>query len=138
VADGFKVPARSELADTDPKKWDMDSDGEPRDPWVLQWYLPLVGVESGELITFVTGSKGAICAIGTLCRVYGRKNRDGLLPIVALKMRSYKHKKYGRIETPELPIVGWDGEPTALEPTAPPSQPRIGDAAGDLNDLIPF
>jgi hypothetical protein len=133
VADGFKVPARSDLSDTDPKKWNKDSDGEPRDPWVLQWYLPLVGVESGELITFVTGSKGGIEAIGTLCRVYGRKHRDGLLPIVALGVRSYKHKKYGRIENPDLAIVGWDGEPTA-----PPTQPRIGDAAGDLNDQIPF
>ena len=56
---------------------------------------------------------------------------------VALRTRSYKHKQYGRIETPDLPIVGWDGEPTA-PPTAPPTQQLVGAAAGDLNDHIPF
>jgi len=133
VADGFRIPARNELSDTDPEKWAKDGSEKPRDPWVAQWYLPLVNIESGELVTFVTGSKGGIRAIGMLCRVYGRKNRDGLLPIVALKTRSYKHQQYGRIETPDLPIVGWDGEPTAS-----PTQPRIGDTAGDLNDQMPF
>src|SRR5262245_37637208 len=117
VADGFKLPSREDLSDTDSDKWEKDASGKPRDPWVIQWYLPLVGVESGELVTFVTGSKGGIGAIGTLCRVYGRKRRNGLLPVVALKTRSYKHKTYGRIETPDLPIVGWDGAPTASPST---------------------
>lgn len=130
VADRFRPPSRDELPDTDSGKWEKDSNGTPRDPWVAQWYLPLVGVESGELVTFVTGSKGGVDAIRTLCGIYGRKRRDGLLPIVALKTGSYKHKTYGRVEVPDLPIVGWDG-------MASPSQSN-GDAAKVLDDEIPF
>jgi hypothetical protein len=111
VADGFKPPPREELGDTDENKWkDKDADGHPKDPWTVQWFLPLIGVETGDVFTFVTSSKGGVGAIGDLCRVYGHKQRENLLPIVALKARSYKHPRYGRVETPDLAIVGWDGD----------------------------
>ena len=100
--------------DNDPKNWkEEDADGNPRDPWVKQWYLPLIGVESGEFVTFVSGSNGGNNAISNLCQVYGHNMRDGLLPIVALKTGSYKHKKYGRIEEPDLSVVGWHGKTAA-------------------------
>ena len=94
----------------DPKKWtEKDADGNKRDPWTEQWYLPLVSVKSGEVVTFVTGSKSGIGTIRDLCRIYGHKHRDGLLPIVALKAGSYKNRKYNTIvDTPELSVVGWD------------------------------
>jgi hypothetical protein len=111
VADGYKLPAREELGETDEDQWEKDLTGTPKDPWVQQWYLALTGVETGELVTFVTGSKGGISAIGALCRIYARKYGIGVLPIVALRVRSYKHKMFGRIETPDLEIVGWDGVP---------------------------
>jgi hypothetical protein len=94
---------------------EKDADGEPRDPWCRQWYLPLIAVESGTFLTFVTGSTGGDDAIGDLCRIYGNKMR---LPIVALKTRSYKHKKYGRIETPEFQIVRWDTASPTIVPTS--------------------
>ena len=118
------------LPDNDPKSWtEKDSKGEPRDPWVAQWFLPLIAVATGDVVTFVTGSKGGVAAVSNLCRAYGRRHRDGLLPIVALRIHSYKHKQYGRIETPDLPIVGWEGAPTVMPAQA---------AADDLNDEIPF
>ena len=90
---------REELPDNDPEKWtEKDADGQPRDPWVEQWYLPLIGVENGDFVTFVTGSKGGIGAIARPVSHVWPQQRDGLLPIIALKTRSYKHKKYGRIE----------------------------------------
>ena len=136
IADGFKPPLREELSDNDSASWrEKDADGRPRDPWVIQWFLPLINVESGEVVTFVTGSKGGIAAVADLCRVYGHKKRDGLLPIVALKTRSYKHKQYGRIETPDLPIVGWDGMTSTAIPVE--SAPT-GNAADDLNDAVPY
>jgi len=93
IADGFKPPQRVELSDNDPENWsDRDANGKPRDPWVAQWFLPLISVEIGDLVTFVTGSKGGISAIANLCRIYGSKHRNGLLPIVALRTRSYKHR----------------------------------------------
>ena len=128
VADGTKLPTREELPDNDPKKWkEEDADGNPRDPWVKQWYLPLIGVESGDFVTFVTGSNGGNNAISNLCQVYGHSARDGLLPIVALKTGSYKHKKYGRIEEPDLPVVGWHGKPPGPETPTPAMPPDMGD-----------
>ena len=86
VADGFKPPPREELSDADPKDWrEKDADGNPKDPWTKQWLLPLVSLETDDVVTFVTGSKGGDAAIADLCRVFGHKQRDGLLPIVALK-----------------------------------------------------
>jgi hypothetical protein len=61
-----------------------DKTGQPRDPWVRQWYLPIESVDGGEIYTFVTGSDGGDQAIANLCGAYGRKVRDGLLPIIAL------------------------------------------------------
>jgi hypothetical protein len=46
VADGKKLPTRDELPDNNPKKWEKDDNGKPRDPWAKQWYLPLVSVEN--------------------------------------------------------------------------------------------
>jgi hypothetical protein len=143
VADGIKLPTRDELPDNDPKKWtEKDADDQPRDPWVKQWYLPLIGVENNDFATFVSGSNGGDNAIGNLCRVYGHNMRDGLLPIVALKTTSYKHKKYGRIEEPDFPVVGWHGTPRS--PTGDGNSgagPRTGNAAANadiMKDTIPW
>lgn len=133
IVDGKKLPERQELPDNNPKKWEKDDDGKPRDPWAKQWYLPLISVESGELHTYVTGSDGGDQAITNLCAIYGRKVHDGMLPIIALRSSGYKHRKYGRIEKPELPIVGWDGTPpTAASPMQPPPNADMG------GDVIPY
>lgn len=130
VADGKKLPTRDELPDNNPKKWEKDDNGKPRDPWAKQWYLPLVSVETGELHTYVTGSDGGDQVITNLCNVYGHKVNDGLLPIVALRSSGYKHKKFGRIEKPELPIVGWDGgTPPVASPMQPPPSADMGGEA---------
>src|SRR5258708_3112653 len=41
LADRYVVPKREELGDLDKSKWEKASNGDPRDPWALQWYLPL-------------------------------------------------------------------------------------------------
>jgi hypothetical protein len=138
IVDGVKLPTRDELPDNDPKKWkEVDADGNPRDPWVKQWYLPLIDAESGDFVTFVSGSNGGNNAISNLCRVYGHRAHDGLLPIVVLKTTSYKHKKYGRIEEPDLFIVGWHGKPRGDDGNSG-SGPRDGGAAAEMDDAIPY
>jgi hypothetical protein len=66
VADGFVVPQRDELGDTDESLWDKDPAGKPTDPWTMQSYLPLEDVESGEIWTFVSGSVGGRQAVSRL------------------------------------------------------------------------
>jgi hypothetical protein len=133
VANGKKLPTREELGDTDKNKWETDDEGNPLDPWVKQWLLPLVKVDDQDCMVFVSGSKGGNIAIGTLCGIYGRGDRKGLLPIIALKVRSYKHPKYDKIKTPDLPIVGWHGTPPLQTVTPTPD-----DGAADPNDEIPY
>jgi hypothetical protein len=103
----FELPERIDLGDNDPMAWPKDKTGERQDPWTEQWALPLVG-ENGEQLLYATSSRGGQSAIGQLCRVYGRKHRNGF-PIIALGTGSYKHPQYGRVPVPELNVVMWDG-----------------------------
>jgi hypothetical protein len=84
----------------------------------MQWLLPMAPVDAeGDLTVYCTGSKGGMSAIGLLCKVYGRSQRNGLLPIVALKSASYKHPDFGKVFKPDLPIVGWHGAATPQAPS---------------------
>ena len=42
VADGYRPPRRSELGDDEPSTWEVDEQGQPRDPWQKTMYLPLI------------------------------------------------------------------------------------------------
>ena len=127
VAEDFQPAARDELGDTDSDQWETDSSGKPRDPWVFQFYLPLEDAETGEIVVFVASSHGGRGAIGKLCNIFGRNASKGL-PIIRLNTSAYKDKLYGRIETPEFPVVSWTGE-AAADPKP---------LKAELNDEIPF
>jgi hypothetical protein len=108
VAEGFSTPAREELGDMDEAEWEKDAAGKPRDPWSCQYYLALEDAESGELLTFVTGTTGGNSAIGRLCGQFARNAKNGL-PVIRLGASSYKHKSYGRVEVPDFPVIRWTG-----------------------------
>jgi hypothetical protein len=133
LADRFAVPRREELGDLDESKWERASNGEPRDPWALQWYLPLVALGTDELSTFITGSNGGDGAIRTLCGAYGRRLAVGALPIVALKSVSYRHSEFGMIDKPAFEIVDWDGDTVV-----PQIAPAAGARNAEMDDDIPF
>jgi hypothetical protein len=126
AVDGFKVVEREELGDTDEDQWGTDDAGRPRDPWSRQSYLPLENAENGEIVVFVSSSFGGRKAIGKLCEHAANNARLGL-PRIELGVTSYRHKQFGRIETPDLKVVGWTGR---AEPPKPISQ--------ELNDEIPI
>jgi len=126
VRDGHP-PKREDLGDNDPDQWEIDdATGKPRDPYVFQWLLPMSPVDAeGDLTVYCTGSKGGIGAIGLLCKVYGRSQRNGLLPIVALKCASYKHPEYGKVLKPDMPIVGWHGSASGPPPDGKPWDDKL-------------
>jgi hypothetical protein len=128
VADGFILPDRDELGDTDESKWTRDATGEPRDPWSSQMYLPMENTDTGEVVVFVTASHGGRSAIGTLCNVAARNLHKGL-PVIRLNTSSYRHRSYGRIETPDFPVVNWTGAHV---------EARKPSVAKELDDEIPF
>ena len=129
VVDGFEMPKREELGDDDQSQWEKDANDKPRDPWGKQFYLPMESPETGEVVVFVTGSDGGWRAINTLCTRAARNLVKGP-PIIKLNVTSYKHKLYGRIETPDFPIIGWAGLGDAA--------PVENTTAVELNDTIPF
>jgi hypothetical protein len=129
VTDGFVVPTREELDDTDPTLWEKSPSGEPKDPWTKQSYLPLEDLASGEIVTFVSGSFGGRQAISKLCSQASRHLATMGLPIIALGTESYKHKAYGRTDKPVFNIVRWASSPSE---DAPASRADV------MDDAIPF
>jgi hypothetical protein len=141
VRDNFRPKERSELDDNDPASWPKNTRGEPNDPWQYAFYLRLTD-EDGTLYTWTASSKGAMRAINDLCRQYLRKRVN---PIVELGSSSYKHREYGKINSPVLKIVGWaDDEPD--KPALPAPQPTPKSAPDQrpfapieaIDDSIPF
>jgi len=122
VADGFTAPLRESLGDTDKSLWEKDLAGQPRDPWALQWFLPMIGVEDGNRVVFATGSGGGKKAVGRLLRAFGDCPLRGD-PTIRLDARSYKHPDYGKIDEPLFIILGWEKTPAAGE---------------EMSDSIPF
>jgi hypothetical protein len=129
VADNFVPPQRSALPDRDESQWEIDDDGERRDPWAFQMSVPLTLLSaSGETYKFTIGSKGGLRCLSALMRAYGKhvaEKKPGQ-PIVELQPDSYKHRKYGKIFFPVMHVVGWtdaNGKPQSL--------------ADDLSDDLP-
>jgi hypothetical protein len=127
VAEGFVLATRNELGDTGESAWEKDNSGAPRDPWCNQYYLPLEDAETGEVLTFVTGSQGGDSAIGKLTNQFVRNVAKGL-PLVRLAADFYKHKRFGRVEVPEFSVIGWTGASDNFVPRA----------GGDFDQDIPY
>jgi hypothetical protein len=132
IADGYQAPRRSELGDTDREQWEIDDQGKERDPWQFSNMLILKAVDSDQIYTFATSSRGGLQAIGRLSIEYGNamRHKPDQLPVVRLGRDSYDHpnKTYGEIRVPIMELVGWvprEEVDAVLEPTRSPS----GDAA---------
>jgi hypothetical protein len=131
VADGFVVPEREELDETDQATWEKSPSGEVKDPWSKQSYLPLENIESGEIVTFVSGSGGGRQAVSTLCSKAARHITTMGLPVIELGTEKYKNKRYGGYtDKPVFTIVRWTNE--AGEPAPAKSM------AKEMDDVIPF
>jgi hypothetical protein len=131
IADKFVPPKRDELGDTDQRQWEVGDDGKPRDPWAFQMSVPLTALDGdGQTYNFTVTSKGGLRCLSALARAYGRRVRDVEppgLPIAELRSDWYKHREYGKIFIPLMPICNWTG------PDGTPLGP-----ADDLNDAIGF
>lgn len=116
VADGFQPPRRNELGDDDEAMWERMPDGNPRDPWQFTNVVIMMEVDSEELFTYSTGSKGGWSAIGELSKAYGARERQKPheYPAIELQVRSYEHATYGEIRAPKFIIVAWQNPPQKL------------------------
>jgi hypothetical protein len=130
--DGFEMPPRESMGDTDKTQWEEGLDGKPADPWQHQMLLVLQQADTKELFTFVTSSITGRRAVGTLLRHYDRMRRSGSddLPVVRLRPGSFKHRdeRVGWVNVPTFVVFGKTPRDSAAKPDT--------STAGYLNDSL--
>lgn len=108
---GFVPPKKHALSHRDKSKWEINDEGEPRDPWQFTNTIILVDLKTEDLFTFSTASRGGLNAVRRLALEYGEhiRQKPDEAPIIKLGGGSYKHpnKKYGEIRYPILEIDGY-------------------------------
>jgi hypothetical protein len=111
IGAGFVPPRREDLGDNDKSLWDTFDDGRPKDPWQFTNMIVLIEMETSNLFTFSTASRGGLDTLGQLSLKYGERLRQhpGEVPIVELDRSSYQHsdRKVGEVRVPILRIVDW-------------------------------
>ena len=132
--DGYNLPERSTLADTDQSSWDKGPSGKPEDPWILQVLLPLQDKETGELFIFQASNSTSRAAADRLIESCMRMQlkEPGFFPVVKNDISGFQHreKHVGWVPTPTFARVGKaPADDLALATSA---------IADDLNDEIPF
>jgi hypothetical protein len=134
IFDGFVMPRRQDLGDTDESIWPPGLNGRPEDPWKHQLCVVLQHAGTSELYTFVTASATGRRAVGNLLQHYSRMQRanPNELPVVRLKKGGFQHKddRVGFVPTPVFAVVGRVPRDSAATPDTSPS--------ADLNDEIPY
>jgi len=137
VAEGRRAPDREELDSTDRSLWETGPNGQPSDPWVYQYLLPMENMQNGDVYIFVTSSIGGKRAVADLCKSYSRRvARTGVSeqPIIKLSKAVMPTRMYGDVPRPQFDIVGWTGEAVeAIRDIKPPD--TLGQ---EMNDEIPF
>ena len=132
--DGFVMPPRDSLGDSDPSRWEAGLDGQPADPWQHFNYLVLQRGDTGELFTFTTSSKTGRRAVGNLLHHFNRlqKTHPDMFPVVRLKKGGYTHKdtRVGWVHTPVFAVVGRAPRGSTAKPDT--------SLKSDLDDELPF
>jgi hypothetical protein len=106
-----KGNGRKDLGLDDELKWECDSAGKRRDPWVYGFGLPMMNAETGAVVVFKTASVGGMSAIAGQVASFTRNKRLGY-PIVTLSTGSYKNKKHGGFTNfPVFISAGYDAPP---------------------------
>ena len=139
IAEGYEANEREDLGDDDEKRWEIDQSGRPRDPWVFQYQLPLLGKDDGAPVIFTATSKGSHEAVQGLADTFAQNCERLGRPYIRLDVGSYKHKDFGKVIIPVLTVLDWTGSvadvaeismpAAALE--APPTK------RNDMDDDIP-
>jgi hypothetical protein len=128
--DGYVLPRRETLGDTDQNEWPVGLSGFPQDVWQHFLEIVLERVDTHEVFLFGTSSvtgRRAVAALLKHCQRAGR-NDPAYVPVVKLRTGSFKHKdpRVGTVSVPNFAVVG--------QAKAAP----VPDVANDMDDEIPF
>jgi hypothetical protein len=144
---GRRLPDRDEPGYDNKDEWELNSRGEPQDPWQNTRLVYLVDPQTAEAFTFSTstwGGRGAVSDLGDqIARM--RSVHPDAVPIIELRSAEMP-TKYGRKSKPVFKIVGWKtasgdgGEPVAereLTPRQTQQAKQIVDQR-EMDDEVPF
>ena len=99
---------RKDLGADDQAKWERDSAGKPRDPWIYGFGLPMMDLKAGAMVVFKAASVGGMGAIAGQVASFTRNKHLGY-PIATLSTGGYKNKKHGGFTSfPVFGNVGYD------------------------------
>jgi hypothetical protein len=136
---GVPMPARADLGDNDPGKWEVGPDGQPRDPWQNTFFVYLIDPQTAEEFTFSTSSWGGRdCVInlaGQIKRM--RAKHPDAVPLVELGAAPMS-TRYGRKSKPTLKVIRWLNTAASVVIEQPERQLPPPTAAQELDDAIPF
>jgi len=142
VADGYVPLPRTELGDLDEGLWQVGNSG--KDPWELNWSLPLYNPVSGEEVVYSTNTYGGRDALSALLTAYcdrvdAKPDDNTTIPIVELDTDKYRHPTRGDVHVPLFNIVGWAVPPVKPRPPLPKAEPPKAIAApSDAGSELPF
>jgi hypothetical protein len=135
LTDGFRLPPRDSLGDTDSSKWDVGLSGQPEDPWKHQIVILLQKCGADGLYSFVATnptSRGACTDLMAHCQ---RRKRSGKndYPIVKLGTRSFPRREPPKVKVwcPHFTIVGHQPKDAVIDPAN-------ASLSADLNDAVNF
>jgi hypothetical protein len=130
LADGFRMPPRDSLGDTDKSLWPTGLSGFPEDPWKHQIVILLQHCTTGELLAFLATNPTSRNACHELMRHCERRKRIANdYPQVRLKSGGYERKEPPRVwvHKPTFAVVGHQPKSDVVKAAA-------GNIADDLND----
>ena len=115
---GQPKPERPDCGDE--ADWPIGLDGQPSAPWKWTLFLYLIDADTGETLTFSTGTSGGKIAIDELTQQIKsmRSMQAGAMPIVELQSVQMP-TKFGRKPRPSFKIVSWRNRASAAD-EAPP------------------
>lgn len=107
------------MTEAQPPKGSLPHTGFPWEEQLSLQFKCLTGEDEGEQLKFITSSKGGVATLRDLIKTIMRQldtDPDNPCPVVLLKSSHYPHKKWGKVYTPVLEIVGWMSMDGVLAP----------------------
>jgi hypothetical protein len=135
LTDGFRLPPRDTIGDTDESKWEIGLSGKPEDPWRHQIIILLQKIGADELYSFIATnptSRGAVTDLINHCQRRKRSGKDDY-PIVRLGTSSFERREPPKVKVwkPCFAIVGHQKKDDVIDPAN-------ASLARDLSDSIPY
>jgi hypothetical protein len=135
LSDGFHMPPRESLGDTNEALWPTGLSGRPEDPWRHQVIILLQHCSSGEMFAFLATnptSRGACHDLMNHCKRRERISRSDF-PLVRLRAGGYERRDPPKVwvHKPVFAVVGHQAKSEVVSATA-------GNLADDLNDEVPL